>query len=40
MVGPGQRDCLVASDIDVINVFVSDLGELSLPLNSVMSPFF
>lgn len=40
MVGPARRVCLVASGIDLINVLVSELRELSLPLNSVMSLVF
>lgn len=36
MVGPGHRDSLVASGIYLKNV-VSDLKEIPLPLNSVMS---
>lgn len=40
MVGPGHRDCLVASGIDLMNVLVLDLRELSLPLKLVMSLVF
>lgn len=40
MVGPGHRDWLAASGIDLTNVLVSNLRELSLPLNLVMSLVF
>lgn len=40
MVGPGYRDWLAASGIGLMNVLVSDLRELSLPLNLVLSLVF
>lgn len=36
LVEPGPRDRLLASGNDLINVLVSDLRELLLPLNSVI----
>ena len=37
LVEPGPRDRLLASGNDLINVLVSDLRELLLPLNSVVN---
>ena len=37
LVKPGPRDRLLASGNDLINVLVSDLRELLLPLNSVVN---